>query len=190
MILYVDETECDDYFIVAGILTDSKDKTDKIYKQFKKKVKNIPLSKREKEKIFIEFKSVYLDNKYQKIKILMLKQINQLNYKIIFSMYNKNGNRMNQETKEKQYILLLDNIVSKTSKGIDIIFDSFNKNNFEQKIIDTIKLRKHVISIKKQDSRLEAGIQFIDKICSVIRMYKTNVENDFYKFIADNILEV
>lgn len=37
MILYVDETECDDFFIVAGLLTFSEEQTNLVYKQFKKK---------------------------------------------------------------------------------------------------------------------------------------------------------
>ena len=52
MILFVDETECEDYFIVAGLLTDSKLKTDATFKKFKKKVKNFPISTKDKEKIF------------------------------------------------------------------------------------------------------------------------------------------
>ena len=58
MILFVDETECEDYFIVAGLLTDSKLKTDATFKKFKKKVKNFHISPKDKEKIFTEFKSV------------------------------------------------------------------------------------------------------------------------------------
>lgn len=189
MILYVDETECDDFFIVAGILTESKEKTDFIYKQFKKRVKNIPLSKREKEKVFVEFKSKFLDNKYQRIKVCMLEQINLLNYTVIYSMYKKNE-RMNQEIKEQQYILLLGNIVSNTNKDIDVIFDTFNKHDFEQKIIENIRNYANVKSIREQDSRLEAGIQFIDNVCSIIRMHKTKVENNFYEFIEDKTFEV
>ena len=34
MILFVDETECKDYFIVAGLLTESKSKTDDAFKNF------------------------------------------------------------------------------------------------------------------------------------------------------------
>lgn len=46
MILFVDETECEDYFIVAGLLTVSKTMTDMTYKRFKKKIKNMKLSKK------------------------------------------------------------------------------------------------------------------------------------------------
>lgn len=43
MILFVDETECEDYFIVAGWLTESKSKIVATFKRFKKKVKNQPI---------------------------------------------------------------------------------------------------------------------------------------------------
>lgn len=190
MILYVDETECGDYFIVAGLLTESKEKTDYAYKRFKKKIKNIPLSANQKEKIFVEFKSVLLDKEFQKIKIRMLEHINNLDYSVLFSVYNKIDCKMNQETKEKQYIELLNNIVSHIDTDIDIIFDAFNKKDFEQNIIDTISTHKTVLSIKKQDSRLEAGVQFIDNICSIIRLNKTNVENDFFRFIESKVIEL
>jgi hypothetical protein len=39
MILFVDETECEDYFIVAGLLTVSKSMTDMTYKRFKKRLR-------------------------------------------------------------------------------------------------------------------------------------------------------
>lgn len=39
MILYVDETESEESFIVAGLLTDSKNATDLAYKHFKKETK-------------------------------------------------------------------------------------------------------------------------------------------------------
>lgn len=190
MILYVDETECGDYFIVAGLLTESKEETDYAYKKFKKKIKNMPLSAKQKEKIFVEFKSVLLDKEFQKIKIRMLEHINNLDYSVLFSVYNKKDCKMNQETKEKQYIELLNTIVSHINTDIDIIFDAFNKKDFEQNIIDTISAHKTVLSIRKQDSRLEAGVQFIDNICSIIRLNKTNVENDFFRFIESKVIEL
>lgn len=49
MILFVDETECKDYFIVAGLLTESKSKTDDAFKRFKKKVKNFPTFPRKRK---------------------------------------------------------------------------------------------------------------------------------------------
>ena len=189
MILYVDETECDDYFIVAGLLTDSKMNTDRIYKIFKKRIKNIPLPPRKKEQIFTEFKSVLLDREYQRIKVKMIEHINMMNYSIFYSVYRKENKKMNQITKEEQYILLLENIVSKFDKGTDIIFDAFRKKDFEDRIIKTISIKENVCSIDKQDSRLEAGLQFIDNICSAIRLYETHKNEEFYNLLM-NIKEV
>lgn len=68
MILYIDETENDDYFIVTGLLVASKQNVDMSYKHFKKKVHAMNLSPKRKEKIFNEFKSVILDREFQRIK--------------------------------------------------------------------------------------------------------------------------
>ena len=190
VILYIDETEFDDFFIVAGILTTSKKDTDNTYKKFKKKVKNMPLSPREKEKVFTKFKSTLLDKKYQRIKIHMLEHINKLNYQIIYSVYLKKGVKMNQEIKEKEYIKLLNNIINDIDQDIDIIFDSFNKKDFHKKIIENISLNKNVHSIIPQDSRLEYGLQFVDNICSSIRLFKTNSNLTFYEYIEKNTKEV
>jgi len=97
MILFVDETECEDYFIVAGLLTDSKLKTDATFKKFKKKVKNFPISPKDKEKIFTEFKSVILDKKYQRIKVCMLEHISTMNYSIYYAVYKKKSKSFYQQ---------------------------------------------------------------------------------------------
>lgn len=76
VILYVDETENENYFIVAGLLTESKAITDLAYKHFKKKLKSMKLSQKTRQKICLEFKSYLLDRHYQKIKLTMLKEIN------------------------------------------------------------------------------------------------------------------
>lgn len=61
MILYVDETKNDHYFIVTGLLVPSKKSIDMAYKQFKKKVNTMKLKPKIKERIFNEFKSTILD---------------------------------------------------------------------------------------------------------------------------------
>lgn len=40
MILFVDETENDNYFIVTGLLVESQNDIDSVYSRFKKKAKN------------------------------------------------------------------------------------------------------------------------------------------------------
>lgn len=190
MILYVDETECEDYFIVAGLLTESKLKTDLAYKHFKKKLKMMKLSTKDKEKVFLEFKAVILDRHYQRIKIKMLKEINELDHSILFSAYIKKEDIFHQEIKERQYIELLDKIVTAIDVKVEIIFDTFNKADFEHNIIDHISKHSHVLDIKAMDSRSEAGLQFIDNICSVIRLSKYDKGNDFYQLIQENLIEI
>ena len=129
MILYVDESECEDYFIVAELLTESNLQTNLAYKHFKEKLKTMKLST--KEKVFLEFKAVILDRHYQRIKSKMLKEINELDHSILFSAYIKKEAIFHQKIKEKQYIKLLDKIVTAIDVEIEIIFDTFNKSDFE-----------------------------------------------------------
>lgn len=189
MILFVDETECEDYFIVAGLLTESKLKTDTAFKKFKKKVKNIPIPPKKKEKLFTEFKSVLLDKEYQKIKVCMLEHIDSLNYSIIYSVYKKDDNKFDQDSKEHIYIQLLNKIVSNIDDQIDIIFDTFNKKDFEEKIIKSLSQLSNVDSIKSQDSEIEFGLQFIDNICSIIRLHVDRKESTLY-YLLSNYYEV
>lgn len=189
MILFVDETECEDYFIVAGLLTESKLKTDVTFRKFKKKVKNFPIPPKKKEKLFTEFKSVLLDKEYQKIKVCMLEHIDSLNYSIIYSVYKKDGNKFNQDSKERIYLQLLNNIVLNIDEQIDIIFDTFNKKDFEEKIIKSLSQLPNIDSIKSQDSEIEFGLQFIDNICSIIRLHIDKKESTLY-YLLSNYYEV
>ena len=52
MILYVDETENDNYFIVTGLLVNSKQTVDMTYKRFKKKSKCDEFKSKAKRKNF------------------------------------------------------------------------------------------------------------------------------------------
>lgn len=97
-----------------------------------KKFKNFPITTKKKEKLFTEFKSVLLDKEYQIIKICMLEHIDSLNFSIIYSVY-KDDNKFDHGIKEKIYIQLLNNIISNIDTHIDIIFDTFNKKDFEKK---------------------------------------------------------
>lgn len=190
MILYIDETEYDEYFIVAGLLVDSKEKIDLVYKRFKKKLKGLKLSDKSKQQLFLEFKAVLLDRNFQKIKIKMLQELNQINYCTIFSCYVKKDKVFKQEDKEKNYILLLEKIVKSIDIEVSIIFDTFNKKDFENDIVECLSHYKNVLSIKPMDSRKEAGLQFIDNICSVIRLHKMGGSNPFYELVQDYLKEV
>lgn len=92
--------------------------------------------------------------------------------------------------KEKQYIYLLNNIVSFIKENIDIIFDSFNKIDFEQKIIESISKHPNVISIQPRNSFDEPGIQFVDNLCSVIRLSYLDSKNHYYSIIKDKVVQV
>lgn len=61
MILYIDETENEQYFIVAGLLADSKLAVDNSFKHFKNSVRKMKIKQTHKEKLFVEFKSVLID---------------------------------------------------------------------------------------------------------------------------------
>lgn len=190
MVLYIDETENDNYFIVTGLLVNSKQNVDMTYKRFKKKVNAMNLSPKRKERIFNEFKSVILDREFQRIKRSMLIEIMKLENQIIYSCYLKKDGVFNQDRKETQYIKLLNAIVASISDDIDIIFDAFNKQDFETKIIESIKINKNVISIQPRDSFDEAGIQFVDNLCSAIRHSLSDDKNEFYLLIKENVIRV
>lgn len=190
MILYVDETENEYCFIVTGLLVPSQNSVDIAFKQFKKKINAMKLKPKIKERIFNEFKSTILDREYQKIKVKMLEEIMQINNQIIYSCYEKKEGCFNQAMKEEQYIYLLNNIVSYIGYNIDIIFDSFNKLNFEQKIIELIGQHPNVVSIKSKDSFDEHGIQFVDNLCSVIRLFHKDCKNHYYSIIKDKVIKV
>lgn len=191
MILYIDETECDDYFIVAGLLTQSKRDTDLAYKHFKKGLKSMKISPKEKQKVFYEFKATLLDRHYQRIKIKMLVEINKLENTILFSTYTKKDLIFNQQDKEDNYILLLQKIVASINQEIDIIFDNFNNQKFEEKIIEEISKYDHVLSVNAKESFDEAGLQFIDNICSVLRLDQTQSDkNHFYELIKEHVIKV
>ena len=76
------------------------------------------------------------------------------------------------------------------TKDINIIFDTFNKADFEQKIIALIEQYNHVLSVSSRDSFDEPGLQFIDNLCSVIRLSRLDNQNEYYKLIEKNIIEV
>lgn len=190
MILYVDETENDHYFIVTGLLVPSQKSIDMAYKQFKKKVNTMKLKPKMKERIFNEFKSTILDREFQRIKVKMLEEILQIDNQIIYFCYVKKDGYFNQIMKEEQYIYLLNNIVSFIKENVDIIFDSFNKIDFEEKIIESISKHPNVISIQSRNSFDEPGIQFVDNLCSVIRLSYLDSKNHYYSIIKDKVIQV
>lgn len=191
MILYVDETETDDYFIVAGMLVESKEAVLLRYKQFKNKIKDYKISPREKQSLYHEFKSVKLEKHHQRIKIKMMEEITEISDCIIYSSYIKKDTKLYQEAKEDIYISLLTRMVSCIAEPIDVMFDAFNKKDFEKKIILSILPLANVEKITAGDSILEPGLQFVDNVCGAIRLSK--LDNDgwgFFDIIAKIVKEV
>ena len=191
MLLYVDETENEEYFIVTGLLVESREIADKAFDSFKKDIKNMPISKRDKAILYTEFKSTILDRKFQRIKSKMLEEIASMDNSIIYSCYIKKGSYFSQTFKEATYLTLLSKIVSSTEKNISVIFDRFNKHDFEAAVVERISSYPHVQAIMPRDSQKEKGLQFVDNICSVMRLIKSGTdEYGFYQIISKTVKEV
>jgi len=191
MVLFIDETEADDYFIVAGLLVSSEQSVSLAYKRVRKSASKFPLSTHLKEKVFIEFKSVLIDREFQKIKIKMLNEIKELDGAVIYSCYVKKNKDMKQILKESVYITLLANIINSINEPVHVIFDRFNKRDFEDLIINTFAGFDNVKSIEPCDSQTVAGLQFADNICSTIRLHITgHGSQNFFTIIEGMVREV
>ena len=191
MIMYVDETENDELFIVAGLLVDSEEKVEKAYHSFKNRIKGFRLGVKAKSDLYTEFKAFLLDKKYQRIKIRMLVSIKALDAQIIFSCYNKKCPIMKQAYKEKIYISLLTNIISYIDGETLVIFDRFGKADFERKIIDSVKTNSYIINIVPKNSQDEPGLQFADNVCSTLRLYKTGKDTEnYYNYLKETVIEL
>lgn len=180
MILYVDETENGEYFIVTGLLVDSEAVLQLAYKRFKKKLKGFNIKTKYKSKLFTEFKSTLLDNTYTRVKERMLEELIPIESKAIYSCYVKKGVRFNQELKESVYVALLSRIIGEIASRCKIIFDSFGKKDFEDKIIRAFSGVECVEEIRPSFSENEPGLQFVDNICSVIRLHISDDKKDLY----------
>lgn len=191
MVLYVDETEHEEYFIVAGLLASSEQDVNLAYKKFKKGVQNYPLTSKTKQRIFLEFKSTLIDKQFQKIKNKMLQQIREIEGAILYSCYVKKQKNMKQVLKESVYITLLSNIINSIDQPVNVIFDEFKNKKFENLIAETFKNFDNVESIVPCDSQEDPGLQFADNVCSVVRLHLTEHDkNNYYSYIESMIKEV
>lgn len=190
MILYVDESYDNYYFVVGGILTKSDHLITEANKSFRKHAKSFPMKIIEQRKVFTEFKSSIIDDSYPAIKRSMLKHINEFDCKIVYSYAYLNGKTLNQHEKEKIYIKLLSKIVNTINTDIVIHFDSFGKKDFEDKIKSHISKYQNVILIDNKDSLNSKGIQFADNICSPIRKHLSGVDsNNYYNIISSKVFK-
>ena len=191
MVLYVDETENDKYFIVAGLLSESTNVILEQYKHFKHKIKKFNLSQKDKQRLFTEFKSTLLDNDFQRIKRVMLKEVSSQGNLIYYSCYTKSSTAIKQSEKEFIYITLLIKIINEIPTNSAVVFDAFKKPDFEEKIKQNVLSTGKVSLIEARDSQTECGLQFIDNICSSVRLYKSNDEKSlYYKLIAGIAKEI
>lgn len=191
MILYVDETENEEFFIVTGLLLRSREDTQKAYKHFKKEISSFPIQAREKSILYTEFKSTILDRRYKRIKYKMLEALGEIAPCVIYSCYIKKGAVFTQAFKEETYLTLLSKIVACIDDDISVVIDAFNKRDFEERIEDRILSYPNVQAVMPRDSQKEAGLQFVDNLCSVIRLKKSETDTyDFFTYIEQWIIEV
>lgn len=191
MILYIDETENAQFFIVAGIIAKSDTDIELSYKQFKKSLNGLKLSDKAKARLFTEFKSTILDRSYQSIKLKMLKQISTVDAEILCSIYKKKTPKLSQVQKEAIYTTLFSNILGALESGTDIVFDRFGISDFEERVSGLVSMYNNVSSITPGDSEIYHGLQFADNICSTLRLHVSN--EDIFKFyvqIQAMVLEV
>ena len=191
MILYVDETECPEYFIVTGLLVNSRKDICTAFKHFKKEVSKMPIANAKKARIFTEFKSTLLDFDYSGIKYRMLEELNKIPYCVIYSCTVKKGKRFAQQDKETTYIKSISKIAEACEGPVDVFFDRFRLPSFETNIINELKVLSNVGNAEAADSQKEIGIQFADNLCSAVRLYKTNSDHrNFFSFIEKFVKEV
>ena len=82
-------------------------------------------------------------------------------------------------------------IVGSISEKTDVIFDKFNKKDFESNIVKKLLSFEHICNATPTDSLDEAGLKFADNLCSVMRLHKTNLDrSNFYALVADYVKEV
>jgi len=190
MILYVDETENIDYFILTGLLLESEKVANDIYYSFKKKAANYKISEDLKAKLFTEFKSTLMDRMFQPLKKKMIEEINSVDNVVVYSVYVKKEKNIKKSIKNKMYIRMLTKMIGSIDKNIDIVFDK-NAPDYDENIIIVTSKLKNVISIKSADSQLTPGLQLVDNMCSIIRRRYSNCDYEhFYELIEENIREV
>lgn len=180
MILYIDETESEQLFIVAGVLVPSKQNVDIVFRNFKKRASMTPLPIKEKALLFKEFKSTLMDNDYPRLKKTLLSFIYNNKYEIFYSCYYKQATVFNQKEKEKTYIRLLCRIVESINQDIEIVFDSFNKKEFESRILKRLREFQNVMKIQPVNSETVSGIKIVDNICGVLRLKESKKDKREY----------
>ena len=190
MILYVDETENVEYFILTGLLLESEKVAKDIYYSFKRKANRYKMPENLKAKLYTEFKSTLMDEKFPTLKKKMIEEIKAVDNLIIYSIYVKKDKRLEKDLKFDLYTRMLSKIIESVGQDLDIVFDKCSNNSVDEFITKTISKVQNVNSIKAADSQLTPGLQLVDNMCSIIRRKYTNSDiNGHYELIASNIKE-
>lgn len=190
MILYVDETENNEYFILTGLLFDSEKTANDVYYSFKKKANGYKMSENLKAKLFTEFKSTLMDEKFPTLKRKMIEEIKTVDNLIIYSIYFKRDKRLLKDYKFDLYTRMLSKIVDVIGHDIDVVFDRCSDSNVDSFIVETMSKLDSIKSIKAADSQLTPGLQLVDNICSIIRRKYTDSDKyGFYELISSYIKE-
>ena len=189
--LYIDESFDEKIFVVGGVLVESENQIILAFKQLRKQIIKTPLTRKQKEKIMFELKSVSLDRSYPKIKRKLLYKLNSIDCNIIYS-YRTIASPLSQEAKEKTYIELLSKIINHLKDEVIIItFDLFNNISFENKIIKEIGQLKNVKKIKRDLSFNNKGLQFADNVVGTIRRHISGIDiNNDYEIISNKVISV
>lgn len=190
MILYVDETENTEYFILTGLLLESESIANDIYYSFKKKAANYKISEDLRARLFTEFKSTLMDRMFQPLKKKMIEEINSVDNVVIYSIYVKKEKSIKKSIKNKIYIRMLTKMINSVDQDFEIVFDK-NVPDYDENIILAASKISNVISIKSADSQLTPGLQLVDNMCSIIRRkYSMSDDDHFYELIEENVREV
>ena len=186
--LYIDESFDERNFVVGGILVDNEQDMLLAYRQFKKTVGSVPMTRKQKERITYEFKASLLDKTFPQIKRKLLYKLNAFDCNVVYSWYRINKT-IKQKEKETIYIELLRKIVKSINDNVIIVvFDSFGNARFEKEIITEISELENVKSIRNDSSFNNKGLQFADNVCGVIRKHLSDIDDDhFYDIIKGKI---
>lgn len=121
----------------------------------------------------------------------MIESLSEVDRHIIYSCYIKKSKSFPQNYKEDTYIALLSRIVLSIEDDISIIFDSFNKADFEARIIERMLTYVNVQAITPRYSQLEPGLQLVDNMCSIIRLHLSDADSaKFYERIKSWVKSV
>ena len=82
--MYIDESIGEQLFIVGGILANSERDLLLAYRQLKKQISNIPMTRKQKEAVTNEFKSTILERAYPQIKRKLLYKLNSFQCIIVY----------------------------------------------------------------------------------------------------------